>query len=99
MSIEAEIEADQLAYQFHISAPSDNESVAAVLAQGLADTKRAWQAARDAGDLAAEQKLSEEWQDLVVLLGAAVDGLRAQRRTIATYGMPRAVVLFLPPDW
>ena len=99
MSVEAQIEADQLAYWFHISAPSDNESVAAVLASGLADAKRAWRAARDAGDLGAEQKAADEWADLILLLGAAADGLRAQRRTMATYGLPRAMVVYLPSDW
>ena len=73
--------------------------MAAVLASGLADAKRAWRAARDAGDLGAEQKAAEEWADLVLLLGAAADGLRAQRRAIASYGLPRATVLYLPPDW
>ena len=78
--VEVELEVATLGYWFHISAPEDNESVAAVLASGLADAKRAWRAARDAGDLGAEQKAAEEWADLVLLLGAAADGLRAQRR-------------------
>lgn len=98
MSIEAQIEADQLALEFHLSSPVDNEAMAAMLAAGLVDAKAAWRAARVVHDLAAEQKAAEEWADLILLLGAAADGLRAQRQSIIGYGQPTATVLYLR-DW
>lgn len=98
MNIETEIEAAEIRQWFHCNSPQDNEAVAATLAAGLVDAKASWHAARVTHDLAAEQAASEEWADLILLLGAAVDGLRAQRRTIAGYDQPKATVLYLS-DW
>jgi hypothetical protein len=80
---------------FHTHSPADNVEMVSLLSSSLESAKQEWMAAHAVHDEDGEARAVAEWCDVVRVLGAAVDGLRAQQRAIAAAGMPPMVVLIL----
>jgi hypothetical protein len=91
--VEAQIEADEIGYWFHMSSPLDNASVCAVLLDGLAEVRSAYREARAAHGHDRAEHLLDEFIDLTALCAAARTALDCQRNCwIADepkYGPPR----------
>jgi len=98
MSVEALIAADDITYLMHVAPPHISELEGAVLVDELAAVKQRWHRARAEHDTGAEAAAVQEWQDLIVLLAAAVDGLADLRRRVAAYDQPKAIILLEGPD-
>lgn len=95
MSVEALIEADDVALRFHLNAPEVNRLEFEGLVDELVKVKQAWRQARFDHDAKSEARAAEDWLDVITILAAAADGLAAQRRTSVTYGMPPITVFYL----
>jgi hypothetical protein len=94
VSVEAQVEADEIGLWFHLASPLDNAEVYAVLLAGLAEARSAYNAARAAHDHARAAELLVEYVDMTHLCAAAKGALDCQRRrwvavSEAKYGPPR----------
>jgi hypothetical protein len=79
VSVEAQIEACQLEYWWHIYSPLDMWDVYETIAEGVHAVKAEYQEARAAGDRDRADALALEVIDLTELAAACADGLAASR--------------------
>ena len=86
ISLEAQLEAESIAYWFHICSPLDNWAVYEVLTDGLLAVKRERHDALAVHDYDRVAVLQAEINDLTELCGAAADGLALQRARFMAHG-------------
>lgn len=79
VSVEAQLEAETIAYWFHVNAPLDNWQVYVRLTDGLLGAKRAYRDALARHDWNEVAKALDDMTDLTALCAAAADGLALQR--------------------
>jgi hypothetical protein len=87
-TVDVQMECETLADWPHFYSPLDCAAVAEQLAEGLAEAKSAYLAARFVHDHAGAEAALGEWRDLTWLLGSLADGLADQRSRFIASGRP-----------